>query len=141
MKNLLTNSKKTDCIPHIDTHAQYMNSSTYDLQWSFPSPLGGSVAQHINWQTSRSQTDAGVNEAQAFLSLCNQTINKEAQNEGTVHKVKVKHQGENNRSGTVQSLKTDERREGIQKEGLPQGQKLTRNQKIISVLRFTDRYM
>lgn len=35
-----------------------------------------------------------------------QSIDKEAQNEGT-YKVKVKHRGENNRRGTAQSVKTN----------------------------------
>lgn len=106
MKNhLLTNSKITDCIPHIDTHAQYMTSSTYDLQWSFPSPLGGSVAQHINRQTRR-RLRRELTRLKLFCSLAIRRSIKKLRMKGT-YKVKVTHQGEKNRSGTVHSLKTD----------------------------------
>lgn len=82
-----------------------MTSSTYDLQWSFPSPLGGSVAQHINRQSRRRLT----RELTKLKLLCSFAIRrsiKKLRMKGT-HKVKVTHRGEKNRSGTEYSLKTD----------------------------------
>lgn len=103
MKNLLTNSNRTDCIP--DTHAHYMTSSTYALQWSFPSPLGGSVAQHINRQTRR-KLRRELTRLKLFCSFAIRRSIKKLRMKGT-YQVKVTHQGEKNRSGTVHSLKTD----------------------------------
>lgn len=93
-----------------------MTSSTYDLQWSFPSPLGGSVAQHINRQTRR-RLRRELTRLKLFCSFAIRRSIKKLRMKGT-YKVKVTHQGEKNRDSAQSENRLKAEKE-FRKRGRP----------------------